>query len=278
VRLLSPSCPAPYSLIDNVNVPFTPAHAAAALPFRRSRLVPSALVIGTFAPDFEYLLRLAPRGRFGHTPLGALVLTLPVALLVLWTFHSFIKQPAAMLLPEALRSRLPDTSDKFRFGGPARFLLIVTSVLVGIATHLLWDSFTHSNTWPYRHWTILRQPFTLPIIGEMPLYKILQHSSTVVGMAIVATWLLIWYRTTPPSTVLTKSLPSSRKAAIIALMMTIALVGAILRGVGGMSPGNFSVKHFAARAVVTTLALAWWQLLAYGLFIKASERRGRSSP
>src|SRR5450432_50674 len=259
----------PQSLIDNVNVPFTPAHAAAAIPFRRSRLVPSALVIGTFAPDFEYLLRLAPRGRFGHTPLGALVLTLPVALLVLWTFHSFVEQPAAMLLPEALRRRLPNASDKFRFGGPARFLLIIASILVGIATHLLWDSFTHPNTWPYRHWTILRHPFTLPIAGEMPLYKILQHGSTVVGMGIVAVWVVIWFRTSPPSTLLTKSLSSRRKAAVITLMTTIALIGATLRGLAGTSPGNFSFKHFAARAVVTALALTWWQLLAYGIFNKA---------
>src|SRR5436305_117206 len=137
---LLPSCPAfsrwwVISLLDNVNVPFTPAHAAAALPFRRSRLIFSALLIGTFAPDFEYLLRLAPRGRFGHTLQGALELTLPVALLVLWAFHSFIKQPVAMLLPEALRRRLPNATDKFRFGGPARFLLIIVSILVGIATH-----------------------------------------------------------------------------------------------------------------------------------------------
>ena len=252
-------------------MPFTPAHAAAALPFRRSRLVPSALVIGTCAPDFEYLLRLAPRGRFGHTPLGALVLTLPVALLVLWMFHAFVKQPAAILLPEAVRHRLPHTSDKFRFGGPAGFLLIIASILVGIATHLLWDSFTHPNTWPCRHWEILRQPFILPIIGEMPLFKILQHSSTVVGMVIVAAWLLLWYRTTPPSTVLTKTLPPMQKTAILALMMTIALVGAILRGLSGRSPGNFSFKHFAARAVVTALALTWWQLLAYAFFVKTVD-------
>ena len=183
-----------------------------------------------------------------------------------------------MLLPEAVRHRLPDTSHQFRFGGPARFLLIIISILVGIATHLFWDSFTHPNTWPYRHWSILRQTFILPIAGEMPLYKILQHSSTVVGMAIVAAWLLIWYRTTPPATRLAKSFPLRRKAMVIALMMTIALVGAALRGMGGMSAGNFSFKHFAARAVVTAFALAWWQLVAYGLFIKASEPRARSSP
>lgn len=231
-------------------------------------------MIGTFAPDFEYLLRLAPRGRFLHTPLGALVLTLPVALTVLWMFHSIVKQPAAMLLPEVVRRRLPDTSQKFHLGGPARFLLITASILVGIASHLLWDSFTHPNTWLYRRWSILGQPFALPIAGEMPLYKILQHSSTILGMGIVFAWLVIWYRTTPPATPLTKSFSSTRKAAVIVLVMTIALVGAAVRGLAGMSLRNFGFKHFVVHAVVTALALTWWQLVAYGLFAKAVNDHG----
>jgi hypothetical protein len=178
-----------------------------------------------------------------------------------------------MLLPEALRRRLPDAGAKFRFDGPTRCLLIVSSILVGIATHLIWDSFTHTNTWPYHHSAMLRHSFTLPIVGEMPLYKILQHSSTVVGMAIVGVWLLIWFRTTPPSTVLTKSVSPTRKAIVIAVMVMIALVGATLRGLAGTLPGNFSVKHFVARAVVTAMALTWWQVLAYGLLVKVVADR-----
>ena len=64
-------------------MPFTVSHAAAALPFRRARLVTSALVVGTMAPDFEYFLPLKTHDTFGHTFPGILVLTLPVALLVL---------------------------------------------------------------------------------------------------------------------------------------------------------------------------------------------------
>src|SRR5579871_128427 len=39
------------NFVDNEEVPFTVSHAAAALPFRRARLVTSALVVGTMAPD-----------------------------------------------------------------------------------------------------------------------------------------------------------------------------------------------------------------------------------
>jgi|HubBroStandDraft_1064217.scaffolds.fasta_scaffold451974_2 hypothetical protein len=58
-------------------MPFTLAHAAAALPFRRLHLVWSGLVIGTFAPDLEYFVRFSPNDGYGHTLVGALVLSLP---------------------------------------------------------------------------------------------------------------------------------------------------------------------------------------------------------
>lgn len=129
--------------VHNVSVPFTLAHSAAALPLRRLRLVLSALVIGTLAPDFEYFLHFSPSGRFGHTLLGSLVLTLPLALLVLWIFHAIVKIPVIHLLPNAIQRRLHDHVYEFRFRGVSRSLLIVVSVLLGIATHLVWDAFTY---------------------------------------------------------------------------------------------------------------------------------------
>jgi hypothetical protein len=260
--------------MDNVEVPFTLAHAAAALPFRRSRLVPSALVIGTFAPDFEYLLRFSPHGRFGHTLVGSFILTLPLALLVLWIFHAFVKQPTVMLLPEGIQRRLQDHLDGFRFGGAANFVLIIASILLGIATHLLWDSFTHSTTWPYRHWSVLRQQFALPIIGPIPLYKILQHGSTIAGIGILSAWLVHWYYTAPSSAQLKESLSSRRKAAVIAVVTTVALVGAMARAIAGMGvpTGHSTLNKFLAQATVTAMALAWWQLVAYGLAAKPTVR------
>jgi hypothetical protein len=182
-------------LVHNVWVPFTLAHGAAALPFRHPRLVFSGLLIGTFAPDFEYFLRLAPDDGFGHTLLGAFVLTLPLALLVLWLFHDFVKLPLARLLPDAIQRRLTGHLEEFRFRGAGSFTLIVDSILLGIATHLVWDSFTHSNTWLYHHWTILGQQFHVPIVGTIPFYKALQHGSTIIGTGVLLIWLAFRYRT-----------------------------------------------------------------------------------
>jgi len=257
------------SLVHNVKVPFTLAHGAAALPFRRLHLIPSGLLVGTFAPDFEYFLRLAPDHGFGHTLLGTFVLTLPLALLVLWLFHAFVKLPLAGLLPDTIQRRLTNHLDEFRFGGAARFALIVGSILLGIATHLAWDSFTHSNTWLYHHWPILRQAVHVPIVGPIPFYRLLQHGSTIIGIAVLSAWLAVWYRSSEPSGhALSNTTSRTRKIAIGAIVMTIAVAGATIRAVAeiGIPLSHTSEERFVGLLVVTGIALVWWELVAYGVF------------
>jgi hypothetical protein len=259
----------PVSLVHNVKVPFTLAHGAAALPFRRLRLVPSGLLVGTFAPDFEYFLRLAPDYGFGHTLLGTFVLTLPLSLLVLWLFHAFVKLPLVGLLPDVIQRRLTNHLDEFRFRGAARFALIVGSILLGIATHLAWDSFTHRNTWLYHHWPILKQAVPVPIVGLIPLYRLLQHGSTLIGMGVLSAWLAVWYRTSKPSGRPLSNIASPpRKIAIGAIVMTIAIVGAIIRAVAeiGIPLSHTSEERFLGLLIVTGIALVWWQLVMYGFF------------
>src|SRR6201994_3036071 len=87
-------------------MPFTLSHAAAAFPFRHTRLILSAVIIGCFSPDFEYFVPFAHHGAFGHSWLGVLVLDLPLSLLVLWLFHRYAKEPLAACLPANARERL----------------------------------------------------------------------------------------------------------------------------------------------------------------------------
>jgi hypothetical protein len=250
-------------------VPFTLAHGAAALPFQGLRLVPSALLVGTFAPDFEYFLRLAPNNGFGHTLCGTFVLTLPLALVVLWLFHSYVKVPVARLLPDAIRRRLTNHLDEFRFGRAARFGLIIGSVLLGIATHLAWDLFTHPNTWLYHHWPILSHPLYVPIVGVVPIFKVLQHGSTIVGIGVLLAWLMVRYHASEPSgQAFSNEVSFSQKIAITGVVTSVAIVGALIRAVVGVGIPNDvpAEKRFVGLALVTVIALVWWQLVAYGVF------------
>ena len=89
--------------------------------------------------------------------------------MALWLFHNIIKVPIVGLLPASVQMRLPDQRAEFRFGGLRRFLAILGSIAFGIATHIVWDSFTHRYTWPYDHWSWLRGKIYIPFIGDMPI-------------------------------------------------------------------------------------------------------------
>ena len=184
-----------------------------------------------------------------------------------------------MLMPDALRNRLVNHLGDFRFGGASRFLLIVASLLLGIATHLLWDSFTHAGTWFYVHWPLLRASVNLPVLGPIPYYKVFQHGSTIVGVGVVVAWLTSWYRSSEPSTQVPGESPSPHeRLKIVAAIAMVALCGAIIRIIMGTGlPLTFQNKKMIGEAIVTAIALVWWQLVVYGFFKRHTYQAIRSS-
>ena len=251
-------------------MPFTPAHAAAAFPFRRTSLVWSAVIVGTMAPDFEYFLHFAPEGRHGHTMPGILVLTLPLALATLWLFHKFVKMTVVELMPRCLERRLIPYAGPFKFGGAARFALILGSILVGVATHLIWDSFTHPNGWSVLHWQALRQSVRAPLLREAPLYKLLQYASTIAGLAFLMVWLIVWYRGAAASALppmRSGSAWPARRLAILAAIIAVAGIGAVaISAATTPIPQNFmALLHFMVPVVVAGVALIWWELVLLGI-------------
>src|SRR5208283_2115341 len=127
-------------------MPFTLSHAAAALPFRRFKPIWPALVVGTFAPDLQYFIWVADEDRSGHHYPGVLLISLPLALLVLWILEWIVKAPLLELFPSGLQLRLQDKLEPLSFRGWRRFGSILLWICVGILTHLVWDQFTHENS------------------------------------------------------------------------------------------------------------------------------------
>jgi hypothetical protein len=253
-------------------VPFTLAHAAAALPFRRTRLELSALIAGCFTPDFLYFLRLAPRGHFGHTLPGLFLFDLPAGLAALFLFHAYAKQPLAVFLPGGVRQRAAPGAGRFAFGPPARFALIALSILIGAATHILWDSFTHRDYWPALHWSFLRHRVRVPFAGPVPAYKLLQHGSTVVGLAILALWVVLWYRGTEPASGTPAPLYSASQRFtirfIVPAVAALAAVGRAFLGVG-IPAAHAKVVAFFVDAGISAATFFTIGILLCGVFFRA---------
>jgi len=167
-------------------MPFTLAHAAASLPFRRTRLPVSAIVIGCLAPDLLYFMRLAPRGRFGHSLHGVLFLDLPIALGMYWIWRAYLRPGTLAVAVSPERGLKAIEERRWSVGST---LIAVAAILLGIASHLLWDSFTHIDSWPYWHSAFLRHVFTLPLLGEEHGYDLMQNLSSVGGLVILGLWL-----------------------------------------------------------------------------------------
>ncbi|MGA2338831.1 MAG: DUF4184 family protein [Terracidiphilus sp.] len=234
---------------------FTLSHAAAALPFRRTRLEMSAVVTGCFAPDFAYFFFLTPHGLFAHSLRGVFLVDLPLSLVALWLFHAYIKQPLSMLLPKGFRARLKPRENGFSFWPPARLALIVISILIGAGTHILWDSFTHPFYWPYRHWSFLSKVLHLPIEGDIPMYKALQFGSSVFGIVVLAVWVWLWYRATKPVELpIAEPYTRAQIRVITVLAPAVAICGGMLRAYEDAGPPGLefrSLVHFGLETGIT---------------------------
>jgi Domain of unknown function (DUF4184) len=248
-------------------MPFTLAHAAAALPFRRTRLMFSAVVFGCFAPDFEYFIRLAPKGKFGHTLPGLFLFDLPFGLIMLWLFHRYAKEPLWTWLPEGLRQRTKLGPRMLPLKSVAETGLILVSILVGSTTHILWDSFTHPSLWLYHHWDLLSYTVQLPVIGSVRYARLFQHLSTAIGTIVLLIWFVRWFRTTTPVHSRNVRHPRASERRVLAIVFIVALAAGMIRAIVGVERGSelYTIQMFVAKAVITTISVFWLELVIYGI-------------
>ncbi len=178
-------------------MPFTVSHVAAVLPGARTALPTAALVVGAMAPDIPYFLPRGPWGLPTHT-LGGIVVWAPLlGLVALLAWYLLLARAAYAWAPRQLGQRLPEpVAARERFGSVRAAALVYAALVVGAATHVVWDSFTHNDGWVVERVPALLSTVTwLP--GDLAIYRWAQYASSVVGVAILLWWVVRWWRTTP---------------------------------------------------------------------------------
>lgn len=156
-----------------------------------------------------------------NTVPGLFLFDVPVGFALLWLFHTFVKWPGLSAAPDALQRRLLKPARGFSFGPAKHFGLILVSLLVGSVTHLGWDSFTHEWGWMVEHVSSLGVS-----LGGTPLYAILQTLGTVLGISLMAYWLIRWLPTAPQSDSLPVRFPSQVQVLFLAAV-AISLTGVV---------------------------------------------------
>jgi Domain of unknown function (DUF4184) len=181
-------------------VPFTIAHPVAVIPIAR-RLgryaVPSALVIGSISPDVAYFLSFGVSRPESHSLAGLFWFCLPVGFAGYLLFHLVLERPLVSLLPTGIARRLAGLLCAPRRLPAAPWSAVLGSLLIGALTHLAWDGFTHASGAGVQAVGVLHaQLFS---IGRYPVfvYKLLQHTSTLMGIALLTAWVWRWLEQAP---------------------------------------------------------------------------------
>ena len=259
--------PSPLETVIIHIMPFTLSHAAAALPFRRTRLVISALVFGCFAPDFGYFIPFASRDGIGHTLMGVFEFDIPVAFVALWLFHHYAKEPLAACLPRGARNRVHIGPKSLSIKSPSRLAVILLSILMGAATHILWDSFTHDDYWHYHHWHLLGVKVALPLFGPRPWFAIFQYISSALGLLLILIWFVHWYRSTSPIHPRPDLRPPAVDRIVLACAFAVAFIAALVRAAApGIPNGVHGSQRFMTDAAVTGITIFWIEVVIYGIW------------
>ncbi|MFD0164343.1 DUF4184 family protein [Streptomyces decoyicus] len=182
-------------------MPFTLSHAAAVLPAirrtgaARGPLVASALVAGSFAPDMTYYAdTLVPGamefGEVTHSLPGVLTVDVLVtaALVGGWLL---LREPLLALLPRAWRSPVHTLlrGRPWKPRGPGELAALVgwflLSAVLGAASHVVWDAFTHPGRWGTR-----LVPGLDGMAGGLPVCTYLQYGTS--ALALTAMGWFVW--------------------------------------------------------------------------------------
>jgi hypothetical protein len=215
-------------------MPWTFAHPAAVMPFRHLgpiRMPLIGLVSGSIVPDLGYYIGRFDLATYAHSADGMVFFCLPVAfflVLLLTRFHQFLIAP----LPNPHREALARLSPPPLWPLPQTIWLAV-AVIVGASTHVAWDSFTHINGAAVIAIPILREKLFVLAGRPIAAYNVLQHTSTLFGIAVLSIVYRRWLKCAATSEA---SLGRDNRrryvhlSVAVALSLALGLSVALLRG------------------------------------------------
>jgi SanA protein len=215
-------------------MPFTFSHPAAILPLRYlpQRLYSlTGLVIGSMTPDFEYFIRMTVGSIYSHSLGGLFYFDLPLGVLLCFIFHDIVRNELIDHLPTQLRERFWNLK-VFNWNGTFKknWMIVILSILLGAASHILWDGFTHPLGYFVMKSAFLQHKIL--VFGHgIAVYNILQNLSSLIGGIIV----LMYIRRLPE----TKAPLLMKKDFYWTCVIIIMIVIMIIRFLNGLTIAKY---------------------------------------
>lgn len=160
-------------------MPWTFSHPAVVFPLKHSKLgkflnLP-ALVIGSVSPDLFYSVGLFKLATKAHHFIGWFYTAFPLCI-VLFIISSMLSKPLEQILPIPIK-----LCKEWKL---SNYIIIVFSLFIGAATHILWDGFTHETGSFVRDIHFLQYNLFEMMTNrqELRVYKILQYLGSLFGL------------------------------------------------------------------------------------------------
>lgn len=168
-------------------MPWTFSHPAIVFPIKQSKIgkflnLP-ALIIGSISPDLFYSIGLYNLSTKAHHFSGWFYTACPICIIV-FILLSILSQPTEKILPIPIIF-----NQKYNL---LNLLIILFSLFIGAATHIIWDGFTHETGYFVKNISILQYNLINSPIHQQGIYvyKILQYLGSLLGVI----YLLLKYK------------------------------------------------------------------------------------
>lgn len=246
-------------------MPFTLAHPVVVIPLRRHADL-TALVIGSMVPDLTHLTGLDISRSITHHVLLWPLFAMPVGLLIYLLFTRVMREPMLSLGPLGLVERLTPRDRQTR--QPGHWKLVLFGLLIGAASHLLFDRVTTLS--PAYDWTqpLLAPAFSIAGIG-LSVQDLLRHGSALLGLGLIGYWIRGWWRRAPRRRLDPEDLgplhlkPAARALIVVVgalLVLSASLLAAITEdGVSARQLIGNTVRHAmpASSMALVAYAVVW---------------------
>ncbi len=260
---------------------FTISHLAAAIPFYRSRWFNfEALMIGTMLPDLPYVLgSYSKLSQKSHDWSGIISYCLPSGLVVFSVWH-WVLRPAvkALIVPWLIRGDYKALEEHKAYlikDGFIFWLKVSLGLMLGAATHLVWDGTTHSDGFIAQQFLWLQSEVKLPYLEVMSGARVLQYLTSIMALAWLARFgfqHLQEFKRTLNSRFLIKDSHKKSKRYLSLLVVSAAVSSSIMGGIfAGLGSGQlYASDHygFFAKVLVGVMQGGMLSMVAYAATFK----------
>jgi len=225
----------------------------------------TALMIGSMAPDFGYFFSHEASRTLTHSFISLPTFTLPAGLLV-WLFYVVLLEKATItLLPDRWHTRFAHTE------AITSSLVVRASIaiLLGAATHLVWDAFTHRDTFVTDAWPALLGP--TPGFSWLPIYHFLHGLSSAVGLVILVFWARHLHRQPARSQIRPYTVSEHARQRANGLLFAAALIGALIEWLPYVHR-RYDAQFFSAAVGLMSGFFIAWCGIAIAMWAHAKRR------